>query len=250
VPGPLTGVDGLLLVAPGCGVAGAAVGAGLVRVAYRLSVPAGALPRTTCHRCGEPAASWVSPRSCPSCRARLGPPVWMTAAACSVAWAGIGWRFGPAPELLPYLLLAGLGVLLAAVDLACLRLPDALVKPGFVAGAAVFCGLAAGLPAWPDLLRAGFAAGVLAGGYLVLAVLPGGALGYGDVKLAGLLGLFLGWLGWGEVLAGALLPFLINGVVAVGLLAARRVTRRTLVPFGPAMLLGAWLAVVALPALR
>jgi leader peptidase (prepilin peptidase)/N-methyltransferase len=174
----------------------------------------------------------------------------MTAAACSVAWAGIGWRFGPVPELLPYLLLAGLGVLLAAVDLACLRLPDALVKPGFVAGAAVFCGLAAGLPAWPDLLRAGFAAGVLAGGYLVLAVLPGGALGYGDVKLAGLLGLFLGWLGWGEVLAGALLPFLINGVVAVGLLAARRVTRRTLVPFGPAMLLGAWLAVVALPALR
>lgn len=170
---------------------------------------------------------------------------------CGLACGGIGWRFGPTPELVPYLLLATLGVLLAAVDLACLRLPDVLVKPGFVAGAAMLVGLAAVLPGgWSSLLRAGLAAGVLSGGYLILAILPGGALGYGDVKLAGLLGLFLGWLGWGEVLAGALLPFVINGVVAFGLLAVRRVTRHTLVPFGPAMLFGGWLAVVAVPALR
>lgn len=239
-----------MLLAASCGVVGTATGVGLVRPAYRLSVPADAPFRATCHRCGAPVTGWGSPRGCPRCHARLGPPAWLIGVVCGLAWAGIGWRLGPAPELLPYLLLATLGVLLGAVDLACLRLPDVLVKPGFVAGAAVFSGLAAGLSAWPSLLRAGIAAGVLAGGYLILAVLPGGALGYGDVKLAGLLGLFLGWLGWGEVLAGTLLPFVINGLVAVGLLASRRVTRHSLLPFGPAMLLGAWLAIVALPVLR
>ncbi len=233
-----------------CGLVGVAVGIFLVRPAYRLSVPAGDAARATCHRCGAPVAGWLSARGCPRCRARLGPLSWATGAVCGLAFAGIGWRFGLVPELLPYLALTALGVLLAAIDLACLRLPDVLVKPAFMVGAAVLVGLAAVLPGWSSLLRAGLAAGALSGGYLILAILPGAALGYGDVKLAGLLGLFLGWLGWGEVLAGALLPFVINGVVALGLLAARRVTRHTLVPFGPAMLLGAWLAVVALPALR
>lgn len=232
------------------GLVGAAVGIFLVRPAYRLSVPAGDAARATCHRCGAPVAGWWAASGCLRCRARLGPPVWASGAVCGLAFAGIGWRFGLAPELLPYLVLTALGVLLAAIDLACLRLPDVLVKPAFVVGVAVLVGLAAVLPGWPSLLRAGLAAGALSGGYLILAILPGAALGYGDVKLAGLLGLFLGWLGWGEVLAGALLPFVINGLVALGLLAARRVTRHTLVPFGPAMLLGAWLAVVALPALR
>lgn len=237
-------------VAVACGIAGVVVGTMLVRPAYRISVPAGAPPRATCVHCDAPVTGWGAPRDCTGCGARLGPPVWLTGAVCALAFAGLGWRLGPVPELLPYLSLAGLGVLLAAVDLACLRLPDALVKPGFVAGVAVLSGLAISLPAWSELLRAGLAAGALAGGYLVLALLPGGALGYGDVKLAGLLGLFLGWLGWGEVLAGALLPFVINGVLAIVLLAARRVTRHSLVPFGPAMLLGAWLAVVALPVLE
>lgn len=245
-------------LAVACGLAGVVVGIFLVRPAYRLSVPAGDAARATCHNCGAPVAGWWSAAGCLRCHARLGPPVWATGGVCGLAFAGIGWRFGLAPELLPYLVLTALGVLLAAIDLACLRLPDVLVKPAFVVGAAVLVGLAAGLPGWPSavlpgwssLLRAGLAAGALSGGYLILAILPGAALGYGDVKLAGLLGLFLGWLGWGEVLAGALLPFVINGLVALGLLAARRVTRHTLVPFGPAMLLGAWLAVVALPALR
>ncbi|MGH3713621.1 MAG: prepilin peptidase [Micromonosporaceae bacterium] len=239
----------MIAVAVGCGVAGAALGWLLARPAYRLSVEMDDPVRTACEDCDAPLG-WLAVRGCPGCGRRLGPPAWSMAIVAGVVCAGIGWRFGVAWELVPYLGLALLGVLLGAVDLACLRLPDVLVKPGFAVGAGLLAGVALIEDAWPSLLRAAIAAAVLYAVYFVLALVPGGALGYGDVKLAGLLGLFLGWLGWGEVLAGALLPFLLNGVVAAALLVTRRVGRKTLVPYGPAMLAGTWLAIVALPLLR
>lgn len=236
-----TAGSGAVAAAAVCGVVGALVGPVLARPAYRLSVAADEPTRGTCGDC-DAVLGWLSVAPCPSCGRRLGPPAWALAVVAAVAFAGIGWRFGFSAALAPYLLLALLGVLLGAVDLACLRLPDVLVKPGFVAGLALLAALSFG--SWESLARSVAAAGLLAAGHLVLALLPGANLGYGDVKLAGLLGLFLGWLGWREVLIGALLPFLLNGVVAVVLLAMRRVNRRTLVPFGPAMLVGAWVAIV------
>jgi leader peptidase (prepilin peptidase)/N-methyltransferase len=65
----------------------------------------------------------------------------------------------------------------------------------------------------------------------------------GDVKLAGLLGLHLGWLGWGAVVVGAFAAFVVQAVVALVLLAARRIGLRGELPFGPAMLAGAALAI-------
>lgn len=236
------------MIAVVSGVFGAVAGLLLVRPAYRLSVDFEVPARTRCADCDAPVG-WL-PRRCAGCGRRLGPPAWLVAAVAAVACAGIGWRFGLAWELVPYLGFALLGVLLGAVDLAVLRLPDVLVKPGFAVGAVLLAGVALLDDAWPSLLRAGLAAAALATVYLVLALLPGAQLGYGDVKLAGLLGLFLGWLGWGEVLIGGLLPFLLNGVVALVLLVARRVGRRTLIPYGPAMLVGTWLTVVVLPELR
>ena len=78
----------------------------------------------------------------------------------------------------------------------------------------------------------------------LLYLIPGGNLGYGDVRLAVLLGLFLGWLGWREVLWGALLPWLINGPVVLGLLLAGKVGWKSRLPLGPALLAGALLSVV------
>jgi leader peptidase (prepilin peptidase)/N-methyltransferase len=151
-------------------------------------------------------------------------------------------------------LLAGVaGVLLAAIDLACLRLPDAIVGPTFVA-ALLLLGAAAATAgtgaAGRDLLRALTAALALSGGYLVLALLPGAGLGLGDVKLCAVLGLLLGWLGWGAVLLGALVPHLINGPVALALLLARRAGRKTELPLGPALLVGALAAVIGHAVLR
>jgi len=219
------------------GATAGALGGALVPLpAYRLSVPRDSPVRATCETCEAPLAWWG--RRCH----RLGPPWWLLATVGAVAGAGLGWRFGLSVALVPYLLLGVLGVLLAAIDLACRRLPNALVQPAIGAGAVLLAALSVG--DWPALARAGLGALVLGGAYLALALLPGANLGFGDVKLAVLLGLFLGWLGWAEVLGGLLLPFLLNGPVALVLLAARRVGRRTVLPFGPAMLAGAWLAIV------
>jgi leader peptidase (prepilin peptidase)/N-methyltransferase len=68
-------------------------------------------------------------------------------------------------------------------------------------------------------------------------------MGLGDVKLAGVLGLYLGWLGWSSVLVGTFAGFLLGGVLGVALLLVRRASGRTAIPFGPFMLAGALLAV-------
>jgi leader peptidase (prepilin peptidase)/N-methyltransferase len=72
-----------------------------------------------------------------------------------------------------------------------------------------------------------------------------GQLGGGDVKLAGLAGLVLGWLGWRAVLTGAALGFILAGLAGLALLAARRVTLQGVISFGPFLLGGALLVILA-----
>jgi leader peptidase (prepilin peptidase) / N-methyltransferase len=79
--------------------------------------------------------------------------------------------------------------------------------------------------------------------YLLLAVLPGGGVGGGDVRLAPVIGGLLGWLGAGQLLVGLLGGFLVGGLWAVALLVLRRVGLRSSIAYGPAMCLGAWLAI-------
>jgi len=83
-------------------------------------------------------------------------------------------------------------------------------------------------------------------GYLVLALVSpgGGGLGLGDVKLAGVLGLLLGWLGWGPAIVSVLAAFVIGGVIALILLLVGRASRSSHVAFGPSMILGAWVALM------
>jgi leader peptidase (prepilin peptidase) / N-methyltransferase len=73
----------------------------------------------------------------------------------------------------------------------------------------------------------------------------GRGMGRGDVKLAGVLGLYLGWLGWSSLLVGVFAGFLLGGLVGGALLALRRAGLRTQFPFGPSMLAGAFVAVFA-----
>ena len=86
---------------------------------------------------------------------------------------------------------------------------------------------------------------VLSSSYLLLALLRPGQLGGGDIKLAGLAGLALGWLGWATLLVGAALGFVLSAAVSLVLLAARRITLRSEISFGPFMLGGALLAILA-----
>ncbi|MGB2567795.1 prepilin peptidase [Micromonospora citrea] len=162
----------------------------------------------------------------------------------ALVFGGLTVTLGPDPALPAFLLVAAGGLVLAAVDLTCRRLPDPLVAATAVAGGAglVVAALVAGTP---GRLGAALVGAVLSlAGYVTLALLPGSRLGFGDVKLAAVLGLPLGWSGWSPLCLGLLLPHLLQGIVVLTLLATRRVRRDTPLPFGPAILVGAWLSVL------
>jgi leader peptidase (prepilin peptidase) / N-methyltransferase len=224
---------------------GLVAGALLPLPAYRLSVAADEPNRTTCIQCGQPLAGWVQPVGrCRGCGQRLGPPAWATALAAGVACGLLALSLWANPALPLYLGLAVLGVLLAAVDLATKRLPYKLVSPAILVSVVLFALVALAIGAWATWLRALAGAAVLGLVFLILSLLPGAGLGFGDVRLSVLLGLFLGWLGWPAVVWGALLPWLIHGPVALALLVSGRVGRKSTLPFGPAMFTGALLAVL------
>ncbi|MGY1695430.1 MULTISPECIES: prepilin peptidase [unclassified Geodermatophilus] len=165
-------------------------------------------------------------------------------AATAALFALAALRFGPTAELPAWLWLATAGVLLAVVDLRERLLPNRVVLPALAGGAALLCLAAVAGGAWDALLRAVLAAAALFAVYLTMALVSPG-LGMGDVKLAALLGLYLGWLGWPAVVLGALAGFVLQAVVALALLATRRIGLRGELPFGPAMLAGAALVAAA-----
>jgi leader peptidase (prepilin peptidase)/N-methyltransferase len=137
---------------------------------------------------------------------------------------------------------AGAAVVLAAVDLASHRLPDRVTYPAAAVCTTALLVDGAVLGSWDAFLRALSAAAVaFAVGYGAAAISPA-ALGLGDVKLLGLLGLLLGWFGWGVLVAGVFLGLLTGAAVSLVLVATRRAGWRTALPFGPPLLVGAVLA--------
>ncbi|MEU4332990.1 prepilin peptidase [Micromonospora lupini] len=169
---------------------------------------------------------------------------WLTPPVAAVVFVGLAVARGDDPALPVLLAVAAVGLVLAVVDLACLRLPDPLV---LVAGLLALAGLSAAalLAGTPGRLLGALGGAAVAGAaHVLLALLPGSRLGFGDVKLAAVLGLPLGWLGRDALLTGLLLPHLLHGALVLGLLAARKVRRDALLPVGPALLAGAWLAVL------
>ena len=95
------------------------------------------------------------------------------------------------------------------------------------------------------LLRAGLAGLALYAFFFALWFVYPAGMGFGDVKLGGVLGMYLGWFGWSEVVVGAFLSFLLGGVVGLLMIATRRGTRKSEIPFGPYMLIGAFLEMMA-----
>jgi leader peptidase (prepilin peptidase) / N-methyltransferase len=160
----------------------------------------------------------------------------------------IGLRYGPVPAVLPFLFFVPVLAGLAVVDLHTRRLPNALTLPSYGVGL-VLVGAVAGLDREPAvLLRALAAAGLLFAVFLALSVRPTG-MGMGDVKAAGLVGLFVGSLGVGAALVAAFLAATAAFVVGLTLVATGVVERRTPTPFGPYLALGALTGVLAGPAL-
>jgi leader peptidase (prepilin peptidase) / N-methyltransferase len=163
-----------------------------------------------------------------------------SALVCGLLGAGLGWM----PALPAYLLAGVVGTWLAWVDLQLHLLPDRLNGPLFAGCLALLVLAAASGDDWASLRGAVAGAFALLGFYLLLALVRPADMGLGDVKLAGVLGLLLGWLGWGPLAVGAVAAFLLGGLAGLALVAARRGGLRTALPFGPFMLAGALLGVL------
>jgi leader peptidase (prepilin peptidase)/N-methyltransferase len=149
---------------------------------------------------------------------------------------------GDRPATVALAWFGGAAVVLAGVDLLRHRLPDRVTFPSTAVCAVALLTDAAVTGDWGALLRAV----VAAGGTLALAtggrvVSPGG-LGGGDVKLLGLLGLVLGWAGWGVLLGGVFAGLLVGALGSLVAIAVGRAGWRTRVAFGPPLLAGAYLS--------
>ncbi len=166
----------------------------------------------------------------------------VTVLALGALAAGALLLTGVRPAFVAFAWAGGATVVLASVDLLAHRLPDRVTYPAYAVCALAFLVDAAVLDAWGPLLRS-LAAGAAAFGVAAAAAaLSPEGLGFGDVKLLGLLGLVLGWAGWGVLLAGVFLGLLAGAAVSLVLLATRRAGWRTALPFGPPLLAGAVLA--------
>ena len=243
------------------GVLGLLVGSFLNVVVWR--VPRGesvVSPPSACPSCGHrvrsrdnvPVLSWLLLRGrCRDCGNPISRRYPLVESGTAVLFGLTAWFVSETLTLwaLPALLyLAGVMVALTLIDLDVHRLPDVIVLPSYPVGAALL--LLADLA--PDgtldtgsAVRALVGAAALFAFYFLLAFAYPPGMAFGDVKLAGVLGLYLGWFGWGSLVVGAFGAFVLGGVFSIGLMLARRAGRKSRIPFGPWMIAGAVLGVVA-----
>ncbi|MDD2857412.1 MAG: prepilin peptidase [Candidatus Nanopelagicales bacterium] len=249
----------LILVVLALGLMGLLVGSFLNVVIARVPLGQSVLaPASACPACGSairwrdnvPVASWLILRGrCRDCSAPISARYPIVELGTSVLWMVLAaWALttSDASGLLPLLLvLASAGLALAVIDGHYHRLPDALVLP--LIGVTVV-----GLLVSQAVSGTGHWIGALAGAAIWLAVIGGlwlvtggRGMGLGDVKLAPVLGATLGWISVGSAVIGLLAAFVLGACVGLALIAGHRVERRTRIAFGPFLLAGALVCVLA-----
>ncbi|KRC61905.1 hypothetical protein ASE14_14065 [Agromyces sp. Root81] len=162
----------------------------------------------------------------------------------AVVFGVLALRFGLSWTLPALLVFAACATVLSIVDLAEKRLPNAVVFPALGAVAVLLVPATWATGIWMTLVWALVGCAAMFAVYFVLALISPSSMGMGDVKLALVIGLLLGWFGLSAWLVGLLAAFVVGGVIALIALALKRVTLRGSIPFGPSMLVGALVAVV------
>jgi len=247
-----------LTVATLAGLLGLAFGSFANVVIHR--VPRGesiVRPASRCPSCGEPVAwrdnlpvlGWLLLGGrCRHCRAPISARYPLVELSMGLLWflvalrlaaAGLGWAV-PA-----YLALAFLCVVLAVIDASTRLLPNRITYPAFPIMLGLLLLASVGLGDLGRLARGLVAALAVGAFFLLLALISPRGMGLGDVKLAPTLGLALGWLSWGAVAFGVFAGFLLGGVAGLAAIALLGLTRKSLLPFGPWLVTGALLGVLA-----
>lgn len=254
------------------GILGSLIGSFLNVVVYRVPRRLSVVhPPSACPRCGQhikgydniPLLSWLMLRGkCRNCAEPISSRYPLVELGTGLAFAAVAvwfaltrWQAGTGVELAvsilelaAFLYFAAISVALALIDLDTHTLPNRIVLPSYPV-AVVLLGAASALAHdWHGLVRMLAGAAALFIVYFVVALISPRGMGFGDVKLAGVIGLFLAHLGLAQLIVGAFAAFLLGGLFSVVLLATRRAGRKSGIPFGPWMLAGAWVgAVVGAP---
>lgn len=267
------------------GLFGLVIGSFLNVVAYRVPAQASLLRESRCPHCdvaikpwhNVPVLGWIVLRGrCASCRTRISPRYPIVEAITGVAFAVTAWSgisvyegtlgttltaylaspawdgvvrpasvWATALVIGAFLYFAAISIVLTLIDLDTHRLPNSIVLPSYLVAGILFT-VASWLSGdWTSLLRAAIGMSALYLFYAALRLIRPGGMGGGDVKLAGLIGLYLGWFGWGALAVGAFAAFVYGGVFGILLMLLRRAGRKSAIPFGPWMILGAWTGVFA-----
>jgi leader peptidase (prepilin peptidase)/N-methyltransferase len=235
-------------IALGGAVAGLVAGLALRGEVVRLSVPGGEPEHASCGECATPLPRPPALR-CAHCARWIGAPLAIELTTAAVV-ALLFEKFGGQPVVAAFVYLGVVGVALTQIDVAVQRLPDRLTLPAYPALVVLLAVAAAVDNNWAAFLRALLGALAAGAGYAVLGLASGGQVGGGDIKVAGLIGLLLGWLSWRTLITGTFVGFVLAAVAGVALLTARRISRHSMISFGPYLLSGALLATLATTAPR
>jgi leader peptidase (prepilin peptidase)/N-methyltransferase len=245
----------LALLIVSAAVLGLVVGSFLNVVIYRVPRNQSLIsPGSRCPNCESPIRArhnipllgWLVLRGrCAACGRRISIRYPLVELATAGLFVAVAYRMDALRLLagLPaYWFFTALAVTLAAIDVDVRRLPNSIVLPSYPVLAILLTVASIDSQDWKALAHAGVGAAALFGFYLLLATLYPAGMGFGDVKLAGLLGGVLGYLSWSALLVGAFAGFFLGALVGILLMAGGRAGRKTALPFGPAMLAGALVA--------
>ncbi len=200
------------------------------------------VPGSRCPACGAPIRAWdnipvvsyLALRGrCRACGAAISPRYVIVELLAGGLMAGVVWRFGVSLPALRYEVLAFALLVVFFTDLEHQIIPNAVTYPGIAAGLALSAATGAFVPS----LVAAVAAGLV---FLILGVVSRGGMGGGDVKLAAMIGAFLGTP---AVIVALFLAVALGAAAGLVLLALRLRSRKDMIPFGPAMAAGAMIAV-------
>ena len=224
------------------GIVGLAIGSFLNVVIYRVPRSLSVVrPRSSCPGCSTPIAgrdnipllSWLLLRGkCRTCATGISVRYPLVELATGVIFGATAWRLGPHWSLGAFLVANASLLALAAIDLEHLLLPKKIIYPTLVAVLLWLSATAALTHQWHRLAIAALCSLLWGVIFFVLNFVAPKVLGFGDVRLAYLLGLLLGWCSIGSVLLGFFLANLIGAVVGLLLIATGKLNRKQPVPYG------------------